>query len=242
MGLRVRRRNKNQHAAVALGSLKHFKRSPVLDGPFCGALRRKSVELDPSGRRKRCMNPAGFKTDHPGVGRCKFHGGNAPVKHGWYSRITHTRIMNIMDEIALVEMNAMDLIPEANLLRAMIVDFVNRYEEWEEMLTAWYKDPENKARPRRPMDLSDASFLIESVSRVVHRMHQIQSEGSISLDTFRRVTEHMGMIVANHVKDSEVLKKIELEWSTLALDARSSTPGAMTRAAITADPKHEDKE
>lgn len=192
----------------------------VEDGPFCGAKRRR--------REERCKLPAGFRTDHPGLGRCHLHGGCSVVRHGWYSKITHTRIANLLDELAVIEMNAMDLIPEANLLRAMTIDFVNRFDIWEEALMAWFNDPENKARPRRMMDIMDASHLIESISRIVHRMHQIQSEGSISLDTFRRVTEHMGIIVARHVPDTDTLKKIEAEWLELAIDAKSSTPGALS--------------
>lgn len=50
--------------------------SSVPHGARCGAKAR-------SGHP--CRNPAGFKTEHPGVGRCRNHGGCTPIKHGRYS-------------------------------------------------------------------------------------------------------------------------------------------------------------
>lgn len=197
------------------------KAPPVLPGTkpgSCGANRRNAENPGP------CKRSAGERTDHPGQGRCYLHGGRQNSRlttHGWYSQVTHTRVAEILKEIAAQEANVMDLIPEANLLRAMTIDFVNRYDTFVEALLAWYADPDSNSRPRKVMDLSDAAHLVESISRVVHRMHQIQNEGAISLETFQRVTEHMGIIVARHVKDGVTLTRIEEEWMALALDAKT---------------------
>lgn len=145
---------------------------------------------------------------------------------GAYKYVRFNKIRDLMTRLSRIEFNAMDLIPEANLLRALTVDFIERYEEFSEALMAWYHDPESKTKPRRVMDISDASYLIESISRVVQRMHQIQSQGAISLETFKRVTERMGMIVANNVKDPLVLNKIEEEWMQLSLDNREAPPSS----------------
>ena len=173
-----------------------------------------------------CRRPAGAGTEHLGQGRCRRHGGNAGSKKlvtGWYSQITHRRIQDLLGELAAVELNAMDLIPEANLLRAMTVDYVNRYEEFSQALMAWHLDPKSNQRPRRVMDIQDAAHLIESISRVIQRMHQIQSQGAISLESFNRVTSLMGQVVTKYVKDPLVLNKIEKDWMTLAIDSKSST-------------------
>lgn len=188
------------------------------DGPFCGAKR--------ANRSATCKNYAGFRTDHPGTGRCFKHGGNAGLRgstqHGRYSKLEHRRVKEIMDTLTAMQDNAMDLIPEANLLRAMLIDYVNRYDEFVEALMAWYADPETKARPRRALDVTDAANLAESISRIIHRMHQITSEGAISLITFKRVTEMMGIIVAKYVKDEKLLEHISHEWQQLALDAKTA--------------------
>lgn len=186
--------------------------------PKCDARRRNGTH---------CKHPAGFRTEHPGQGRCYKHGGRgttALTKWGAYTKIHYRHMQDVLNQLAKLEFNAMDLIPEANLLRALTVDYINRYNEFSEALLAWYEDPESNSRPRRIMDISDASYLIESISRVVHRMHQIQSQGAISLDTFKRVTEHMGMIVAKHVTDPMTLNRIETEWMALALDAKTPPP------------------
>lgn len=46
-------------------------------GGKCGARRLKSDDL--------CTQPAGWGTDHPGIGRCKLHGGSSPT-HVKYAR------------------------------------------------------------------------------------------------------------------------------------------------------------
>lgn len=185
------------------------------DGPFCGRMRAHG--------KGACKNYAGFKTDHPGEGACFKHGGRTAnsLKHGRYSSVTHRQVRETLDTLTQMQEDAMDLIPEANLLRAMLIDYVNRYDEFVEALMAWYADPDNKMRPRRSLDITDAAGLAESISRIVHRMHQIQSEGAISLITFARVTEQMGITVARYVKDKKTLEQIQAEWQHLALDAKT---------------------
>jgi hypothetical protein len=45
-------------------------RSEPRSGPKCGARTKSGAE---------CRNPAGFHTDHPGLGRCYFHFGTTPT-------------------------------------------------------------------------------------------------------------------------------------------------------------------
>lgn len=177
-----------------------------------------------------CQKPAGWGTNHVGQGRCRRHGGakTKSVSSGLYSQIEHHRIRDVLNRMDDNEINVLDLAPEAKLLRAMVIDYINRYSQFSEELSAWYADPENKQRPRRIMDIQDAGHLVESISRIVQRMHQIQSTGAISLETFKRVSEHMGIIVAKHVTDLVTLSKIEKEWMDLALDTKAppTTPSS----------------
>lgn len=191
-------------------------------GPFCGAKRRSEL-----GKGKTCRQPAGYKTDHPGQGRCWLHMGNARITHGRYSTVVHQSVRDALDQLASLETNAMDLLPEANLLRALTVDFINRYHKMSEALLAWHADGASNTKPRKILDLADAGRLVEAISRVIHRIHQIQSTGAISLDTFRRVTEMMGVTVARHVKDEKILTAIEADWATIALDAKPIRPEAI---------------
>lgn len=193
------------------------------EGPLCGAKRRRDG--------KTCLNPAGFRTNHLGQGRCFKHGGTrqptkilSEVPPGQLSRYQHVErhaLRDLAARLAEAEPDITDLSEELHLLRALLIQYINEYEEFIEALLAWYASPDVKQKPRRIMDISDVSGLIESVSRIAERMHKIRSEGSIDLLTFQRVTEQMGIIVARLVRDPQILARIEAEWGVLALDAKT---------------------
>lgn len=189
------------------------KRATFDDGPFCGA------PINGPGKRT-CRQPAGYRTPHHSQGLCYRHGGCTVMPNGRYANVINKSLKGTLDIIARDEMALMDLAPEATLLRALIIDYVNRYQEFVDALLAWYADGDTTQKPRRVMDLSDAGRLVEAVSRVIHRMHQIQAQGAISMETFRRVTEQMGIVVTRHVSDDTALAKIEAEWGTITVDAK----------------------
>jgi len=142
-------------------------------------------------------------------------------KHGRYSTIQHEGLQEKLGQLEALEQDVMDLTPEVQLLRVLVIDYVERYQEFSEALIAWHADGAGKtSKPRKVMDITDAGNLIEKISRTVQRIHQIHSSGSITLDTFKRVVESMGMVVASHVQEKRTLDAIETEWSSLALEAK----------------------
>jgi hypothetical protein len=185
-------------------------------GPVCGAKRLHADGV--------CQNPAGFATEHVGQGRCKFHGGcGGNLKHGRYSLINRASIREQLDKLKSVEEDVLDLTPEVELLRAVIIDYVNRYDTLTEALFAWHNsflDPmmQKKERPKQVIDISDVSRMIGSVANVVSQIHKIRTSGAISLETLKRVLESMGIAVARHVKDDAALRAIEAEWRTIRLE------------------------
>lgn len=88
-------------------------------------------------RFKYCRAPAGMGTSHPSEGRCKFHGGNAPLKHGMYASVKHTRLRELYEEFEH-DPDLTDIESEVAMCRALFVDFVERYEEVTEALLAWH--------------------------------------------------------------------------------------------------------
>lgn len=148
--------------------------------------------------------------------------------HGRYSTIKTKKVREELTRQEELEQDIMDLAPEVHLLRTLVIDFVNRYNRFVRALMAWYAD-DAKTKPRKVMDISDAKDLIDGVSKVVERMHKIRNTGAISLDTFKRVTEQMGIIVAREAskqfKDPAAveayLKAVETAWGDLALDAKT---------------------
>jgi hypothetical protein len=65
------------------------RRTRVYDswGKHCGARKRQ-----PAYDGETCQRPAGWGTWHPGVGRCKLHGGARGYKHGRYSRVAREHL------------------------------------------------------------------------------------------------------------------------------------------------------
>jgi hypothetical protein len=76
----------------------------ALGHQICGA---KSAKVgDGSGRP--CRHRPGFGTEHEGEGRCKYHGGNAPVGSGRWSVLRHYDLRNRIQEFFL-EPELMDI-------------------------------------------------------------------------------------------------------------------------------------
>lgn len=85
---------------------------------------------------KVCKHAAGFRTDHPGEGRCYLHGGRSPVKHGRYAMVKRPRIRELLEQFEQ-DPDPTNLLPELALLRSLIIDFVERYDEYREGLLRW---------------------------------------------------------------------------------------------------------
>lgn len=165
-----------------------------------------------------CGRPKGWGTDHAGEGRCKLHGGSNPIRHGRYSTVSRPRVRELLAHLD-AEPDPLNLLPEAQLIRALLVDYVERYDDLRDALLAWNDEEfreaaeeDLKARPQRVPELHEAASLAERAARVVAMIQQQKKEGSITLETFNRVMEQMGVSVARHVKDTAALGRIEAEW------------------------------
>jgi hypothetical protein len=171
--------------------------------------------------RAFCRLSAGKHTPHPGSGYCATH--EKSEAYDPIHRYRHIQQKDIRKQLMFLESkerNIFDMIPEIQLLRAMLVDYVERHYIFKEALMKWYKD--GKMKPKGPFDIIDAAHLIESVSRLIERHHRIERAGSIDLSTFHRACEQMGIIVAKHVRDGKVLAAIEDDWARVSLDTKSS--------------------
>jgi hypothetical protein len=96
--------------------------------PKCGAKTRSGGT---------CGQKAGWGTDHVGEGRCKLHGGRNPVKHGRYSKITRPRLKQLIDDFS-ADSDPLDITHELHLLRALVLDYVERYDGFTDALIAWH--------------------------------------------------------------------------------------------------------
>jgi hypothetical protein len=90
------------------------------------------------GNNKRCLRPAGYKTDHLGYSRCHVHGGAAPVTHGRYSSLQHLRIGTKLAKYEN-DPDPLNILPELAMLRALTEDYLERYEEITRAIVAWHE-------------------------------------------------------------------------------------------------------
>jgi hypothetical protein len=134
--------------------------------------------------------------------------------------ITRPSVQQRLDELARLDHDVMDLAPELHLLRALLVDYLERYEAMSEALLAWHASFQREdATPklRQILDVADASRLIVDISRIVERIHKIKAQSPLSLETFRKLMEAMALTVARHVQGPQTLRAIEQDWLTLAV-------------------------
>ena len=85
-----------------------------------------------------CIRGKGERTDHPGQGRCWRHGGRTPIKHGHYSKIVRPNLHQLIDQIAATATDLLNLEGEALLLKALVIDYVNRFDQGTEALIGWH--------------------------------------------------------------------------------------------------------
>lgn len=99
------------------------------DGPTCGAKTRKGTP---------CKARAGHGTDHVGQGKCKLHGGATPIRSGRYSKIARPRLVEILEGLKNDGTDPLDLEPELQLLRGLVLDYIERYDAITEALLDWH--------------------------------------------------------------------------------------------------------
>jgi hypothetical protein len=95
------------------------------------------------GRKKaggtKCLRSCGWGIPGVTIGPCKFHKGR-PIIHGLYSKLTHNpRLKEALARVQARERDILDLSEEIDLMRAMILHYVEFHEEKEEELTAWFQ-------------------------------------------------------------------------------------------------------
>ncbi len=135
------------------------RRSPAKDqaasstaiAKYCGARLRK--------KDRTCRHIAGFRTAHPGTGRCYKHGGirkgadghpaDRRVVTGRYSTVQHVRLRELIEQHA-ADPDPLNLLPEVAALRALFQEFIERYDVHTSALLAWHASFQLTRRPLPP--------------------------------------------------------------------------------------------
>lgn len=121
----------------------------------------------------KCAKPAGWGTDHVGVGPCKLHGGATPVKHGRYSAIKRQSLGTLIAQYE-ADPEPLNLLPELATARALFRDYLDRNEG------------------KGDVDTSGATAHLEAIARIVKRIEDIRAQDAISRPELIRVMAEMG--------------------------------------------------
>lgn len=179
-------------------------------------------------RGEQCRRPAGWGTDHVGEGKCRNHGGASVIKHGRYSTVTRTRIRELYEKFE-ADPNPLDLHPELAKCRAILVDFIERYDEWKEAFLAWHASfgtPDGTvtdtgqlviraAKPRQVLDISDARNTLLAIAKIVEVIERIK--GNVSRSDLLRIMAEMGRAVDHEVTDDAVRERIKNHWMEIRI-------------------------
>lgn len=178
----------------------------------------KSVELPPNKfcrarnvkREKYCRAWAGQGTDHFGQGRCKNHGGSVPIKHGRYSEVVRDTVGEHLDRLELEdEKDALDVLPEANMLRALTLDLMENWTAFkagilaynaQESVDAEYE--ERKPKFLQAPDIKDIGKLVKDSAEIVNMIHKQRSSNAITLADFYRLMAAMAEVVDTTIQNN----------------------------------------
>lgn len=181
-----------------------------------------------------CTKAAGWRTDHPGEGRCYLHGGATPPKtHGRYSQIQRAGLRERIERFE-ADPDPLNLGAEIALLRAFLEDLIERWDAIygpDGALLAWHESfhtGKGEPRPKQFPDFSDVSGLVDRVGRMAERIHKLKNEGAITLTTLNRVVEQMGAELVAAIQEAQIdqaqsanlLASVETRWNSIRLDAR----------------------
>lgn len=149
----------------------------------------------------QCARPAGWGTNHAGVGKCKLHGGASRVKHGLYSKYTKHKLSEVVQ--SLIDNPELTNLREQIAFKQALV--LNRLDQLKENLTA--------------EDTKFLSELSERVSRDIERQHKIEhgEKYVLQVEEVQAVVQQITTIVIQEVRDQEIVERIgnrlqDLKW------------------------------
>lgn len=162
-----------------------------------------------SKRKKYCKLRAGHDTDHTGQGRCTHHGGSTPIKTGLYSNVTRDSLRDHLERIQSLDYEErLDIMPEADMIRSLAADFIERYNELVEALLKWNAEEqadaereERSARPQRIPSIYEAQKLLSRAASVVDKIHRQRAQNAISQADYFRLQKAQGEAVARNLDE-----------------------------------------
>lgn len=147
------------------------------------------------GSGSHCSLKAGMGTDHPGTGRCKYHGGCAghPIEHGRYAKVARNRLHHSYIDY-IEDPDLMNLTPELVILRSLLDEAIMRFEEH-----------------GTTSEIKLCASLVDSITKLVDKIDTIQSRHVLTVSSIRYLMLR-AMDVAGRFIDVEQLPVFIDAW------------------------------
>jgi hypothetical protein len=178
-------------------------------------------------RGGRCTQWArtGYQVCHMHGAGTKATPGGAPITTGRYSRLQRERVRALY-EAYLADPDPLNLQDELALLRALVQDFVDRYDAWREALLSWHASftwhaetegdgPPVAQKPRHVLDITDAYRLHAEIGRMVERIETIRAGATVNQRDVAFLLRRMAEVVERHVLDDGIREQIQAGWHAI---------------------------
>jgi len=199
---------------IDAGDFAASDKRPTGWGRPCGAETRNNRDSN----KGNCQLPAGLGTDHPGQGRCKFHGGATPRNSGRYSRLKQRGFKQLIEEHEL-DPKPLDLIPDLAVARAMFEDYIDNMDQRWTDLQKWAAAEEGTGtRPTvLPPNVGEARKLLTMVGGLVKKIEDIKAQGAVSRADFVRIMTEMRRSLEMNVECEAEQKAVKDGWMRIQL-------------------------
>lgn len=155
-----------------------------------------------------CKNPAGYKTDHSGSGRCYLHGGCTPGRPPSPATIVKRKLRERAQELA-TSPELLDLRPQLGLLLASLESYTERIENSDEHV--------------RTGELEAVTSTIDAAGKLVERIERIYASKAPSHAELKAFYHHCAAVFARYVPREQ----LEQALAELAGERPRTQPGVL---------------
>lgn len=174
-----------------------------------------------------CQRPAGWGTDHVGIGYCKLHNGNVPkgvghheFKHGGYSKYAGTTIAEKM--ATFPEGEALSLLSELTLMRGLLAAFLDKFKDSQSALAS-------------ADSISAVTLLVDNIRKITDSMVKQRNDTALTAVELAFIINRLPDIVVKYVDTPDKQQQFLSELFGVVGRTESSDATALR---ITADAGH----
>jgi hypothetical protein len=172
-----------------------------------------------------CTNPAGYGTDHPGTGACKYHGGcvtgQAVITTGNYAIVTRSRLAEKIDEYLSKD-------------RAQLLDMTGEFAA----LKVIFNEVLDKAPdPNAKLEITDGGVIIDHYGRWLNQIQKLLSTMGTLVEKITQADSRNTLTAAQVVFFKTVVADILIKHLSEPADRERAVKELTSRLGGLVEPK-----